>query len=263
MAKLVGQDLDFNNVARVLNLPAATQTGQPVTYDQLNSAVEGLAWKDSVRVATQANLNLSSPGAAIDGVTMVANDRVLVKAQTAQAENGIYIWNGSAVAMTRAVDANTANELEQAIAAVEEGTNAGTGWRQTQVNFTLGTNPVIWGAFGTATPPASQTVAGVLMIATQALADAGTDDVTAITPLKLAAWAGRIRKVAATIGDGAATQIDVTHNLNTLDCAVEIYRNATPWDSILCDVERPNANTVRLRFAAAPAANQFRVVILA
>lgn len=36
-------------------------------------------------------------------------------------------------------------------------------------------------------PPASETVAGVLKLATQAMADAGLDDGTAITPLKLAA----------------------------------------------------------------------------
>ena len=51
---------------------------------------------------------------------MVAADRFLAKNQTAPAENGIYIWNGAAVAATRALDANTAAELEQAIVTVED-----------------------------------------------------------------------------------------------------------------------------------------------
>ncbi len=115
-------DLDFGGVARVRNLPSPVNADEPARLADLNSAVEGLAWKDSSRVASQTNLNLSSPGASIDGVTMTVGDRVLVKAQTLGAENGIYIWNGAAIAMTRALDANTAAELEQAITTVEEGT---------------------------------------------------------------------------------------------------------------------------------------------
>src|SRR5574343_1048193 len=106
MSKHILTNMDFNGVARILNLPDAIAAGQPVTFDQLNSAIEGLSWKDNVRVATQGNINLASPGATIDGVTMVSGDRVLVKAQTTQADNGIYIWNGAAVAMTRSLDAN-------------------------------------------------------------------------------------------------------------------------------------------------------------
>lgn len=263
MGKLVAQDLDFNSVAKILNLPAATASGHPVTYDQLNAAVEGIAWKDSVRVSTQANLNLASPGATVDGVSMSAGDRMLVRAQTAVNENGIYIWNGAAVAATRAADASTFPELESAATTVEEGTNAGTTYRQTQVNGTLETDDVIWTTFGTSAPSASETTAGVAELATQAETDTGTDDARIVTPLKLTNWSGRVRKLAQNVGDGAATQIDVTHNFNTRDVQVEIYRNGTPWDSILCDVERSDANTVRLRFAAAPTSNQFRAVIWA
>jgi hypothetical protein len=263
MARLQGNDLDFNNSSRIVNLPAATAAGHPVTFEQLNSAVEGLAWKDSARVATQGNLNLASPGSSIDGVTLVAGDRVLVKAQTAPAENGVYVWNGAAVAMTRAADASTGDELEAAIVPVEEGTNAGTLWRQTAVNFTLGTGAVSFVQFGTSAPAATETTAGILEVATQAETDAGASDAVAVTPQKLAAWAGRARKAAANIGDGSGTQFDVTHNFNTLDVRVEVYRNASPYDTINCDVERPSVNAVRLRFSAPPGANQFRVLVLA
>ncbi len=135
-------DLDFAGVARIRNLPAPVNPDEPVRQQDLNSAVEGLAWKDSCRVASQANLNLSSPGASIDGITVVAGERVLVKAQTVDSENGIYIWNGAGVAMTRSLDANTSEELEQAITTVEEGTSIGMSWRQSVVNFVLGTGSV-------------------------------------------------------------------------------------------------------------------------
>ena len=263
MGKAVHTDLDFTGGAKITGLPAAAASGQPVVYEQMNAAIEGLAWKDSVRVATQGNLNLSSPGASIDSISLSAGDRVLVKAQTSQPENGIYIWNGAAVAMTRAADASTSAELEQAVVTVEEGTSAATTWRQTQVNFTLDSGNVVFTQFGTAASAASESTAGIAELATQAETDTGTDDARIVTPLKLASWSGRIRKYTANIGDNSATQIDVTHNLSTRNVEVEVYRNATPWDSILCDVERPDTNTVRLRFVTAPTTNQFSVVIFA
>ena len=137
-------DLDFGGVARIRNLPAPVNPDEPVRQQDLNSAVEGLAWKDSCRVASQANVNLSSPGASIDGITLTVGDRILVKAQTVGSENGLYIWNGAAVAMTRSLDASTSNELEQAVTTVEEGTSAGTSWRQSVVNFVLDTGSVTW-----------------------------------------------------------------------------------------------------------------------
>lgn len=263
MSQKVLSDLDLGSVARIINLLDGTDPQHPATVAQLNAAIEGLAWKDSVRVATQSNINLSSPGSTIDGVTMVAGDRALVPAQSSSAQNGLYIWNGAAVAMTRALDASTAAELEQAVVTVEEGTSAGAAFRQTAVNFVLGTDPVTWIAFGTVAPAATETTAGIAELATQAETDTGTDDARIVTPLKLSTWSGRKLKGTALIGDGSATQFDVTHNFNTRDVQVEVVRNASPWDTVHCDITRPDANTVRLNFSAAPTSNQYKVTVLA
>jgi len=256
-------NLDFKGVSRILNLPSPTDPNEPARLADLNSAIEGLAWKDSVRVATQGNINLNSPGATIDGVTLSVGDRVLVKAQTTQSQNGIYVWNGASTPMTRAADANTANELEQAVVTVEEGTDAGVTYRQTQVNFTLGTDPVLWTTFGTSVPPASESTAGIAAIATQAETNAGTNDQKIVTPLKLANWSGRIRKHTATIGDGSATQFDITHNFGTRDVIVQVYRTSGNYDQVYCDVKAHTTNVVRLNFSSAPASNSYRVIILA
>ena len=261
MARQVATDLDFTNAARILNLPAPTLDGHAANKAYVDSAVEGLAWKDSVRVSTQANVNLASPGATIDGVTMATNDRVLVRSQTTQTENGLYIWNGAATPMTRSPDANTFPELEQAVVTVEEGTSAGATFRQTAVNGTIGSTNVLWTTFGTSAPAASETTAGIIEIATQAETDAGTADNLALTPLKLANWAGRPRKFQQNIGDGTATQYTVTHNLNTRDVQVSVYRNSGAFDEVITDVEYTTVNSVTIRFASAPAANAFRVVI--
>ena len=255
-------DLDFASVARIRNLPAPVNPDEPVRQQDLNSAVEGLAWKDSCRVASQSNVNLSSPGASIDGITMSVGDRVLVKAQTVGAENGIYIWNGAAIAMTRSLDTSTSAELEQAVTTVEEGTSAGTSWRQSVVNFVLETGAVTWLQFGAATGAASETSSGIAEIATQAETDAGTDDQRIVTPLKLNAWTNKTRRAQATIGDGSSTQFDVNHNFASRDVLVQVYQASGSYELVNCDVSLPTINTARLNFAGAPANNAYRVVVM-
>jgi hypothetical protein len=261
MSKKFLVNADFGNVATATNLVEPTSAQDAATKAYVDSAVEGLAWKDSCRVATQSNINISSPGASVDGVTMAANDRVLVRSQTAGAENGIYVWNGAATAMTRALDSNTSNELEQAIVSVEEGTSAAATYRQTAVNFTLGSGSVAWTTFGTAAGAASETASGIAEVATQGETDAGTDDLRIVTPLKMANWSGRLRKYSTTIGDGSATSFTVTHSLNTILVLPVIFRTASPFDEIVADVEHTTANAITVRFVAAPSSGQFTVVV--
>jgi hypothetical protein len=262
MARKVLTDLDFNSASKVVNLASPSSSGDAATKGYVDSLVEGLAWKDSCRVATQSNINLASPGATIDGVTMASSDRVLVRAQTTASQNGIYVWNGAASAMTRSLDASTFAELEQAVTTVEEGTSAGTSYRQDQVNGTIDSNNVSWQTFGTSAPAASETTAGIAEIATQAETDAGTDDLRIVTPLKLASWSGRLRKVSSNIGDGSATSYTVTHNLNTRDVLVRIFPNSGQYDDVEVDVQRTSVNAVTLVFATAPASDAYRVVVL-
>ena len=261
MPKKIFTDFDFQSVSKVTNLPSPSANGDAAPKSYVDSLVEGLAWKDSCRVATQANLNLSSPGATIDGITMASGDRILVRAQTTTAENGIYVWNGAAVAATRSLDASTFAELEQAVTTVEEGTSAATSYRQDQVNGTIGSSAVNWTTFGTSAPAASETTAGIAEIATQAEVNTGTDDLRFVTPLKLASWSGRIKKYAVSIGDGTNTSYTVTHNLGSLDVNVTVFQNST-GDEVITDVTHATTNTLTIVFATAPASNAYRVVVI-
>ena len=262
MARKSFTDLDLQSTSKVINLPSPSANGDAVPKSYVDSLVEGLAWKDSCRVATQANLNLSSPGATIDGVTMASQDRVLVRSQTTIADNGIYVWNGASVAMTRSLDANTFAELEQAVTTVEEGTSAGSTYRQDQVNGTIGSSTISWITFGTAAPAASETTSGIAELATQAEVDAGTDDLRIVTPLKLASWSGRIKKYSVSVGDGSATSYTITHSLNTRDVIVRVFPNSGNYDDVEVDVYRPSTTTCTLVFASAPASNAYRVVVI-
>lgn len=260
--KIILVDHNFGSIAKVTGLPLPTVASDAASKAYVDGIIEPYGWKDNVRVATASNISIASPGATLDGVTMAVNDRVLVRGQTAQPENGIYIWNGAAVPMTRSADATDVTEMRNATVTVDEGTSASTTWRQSTLTGTIGTANIVWVAFGTAAPAASTTVAGIVELADQTEVDAGTDNTRAITSQGLANWSGRIRKFPQTIGDGTQTSIAVTHNLNTRDIDVSVYQAAGTFDKVECEVELTSVNQITLRFNVAPASNSLRVVVI-
>lgn len=261
----VGNNLDFLGNSRVLNLPAPGSANEPARLIDLSNYIEGIKHKAPVAVATQGNINLAAPGDTIDGIDLSVseNKRVLVKAQTDPEDNGIYIWNGSALPMTRSADASTAGELNSALVDVEGGTNEGTNWRQTATIVTLGTDDINWASYGTAAPPASDTTPGVIEIATQAEVNAGTASNLAVTPETLSNYTGLLRKYSTQIGDGSAVTFAVTHSLGTRLVNVSVF-NTTTYEDIIVDIVRTDTNTVTINFEAGnvPTSNQYTVVVI-
>lgn len=261
MAKPILSNLDFLSVSRITNLLDAVANQEPATLSQLNAAIEGLKSKDAVIVSTQGNISLASPGATIDGFAMVSGDRFLAHLQTNNTENGIYVWNGASTPATRALDYNTAAEANNTLVPVLKGTDAGVTYRQTTANPVIGTDPISFIVFGSVVPSASTTTEGKIEIATQAEVNLGTDALRAVTPSTLANYAGLIRKFSALIGDGSATQYDVTHSLGTTDLTIAVYLVSSGED-VFVDTKRFSANVVRINFAAAPASNAYKVVVI-
>lgn len=112
----------------------------------VDSAINGLSWKQSVRAATTANGTLASAfenGDTIDGVVLATGNRILIKNQSTASENGIYTVNASG-APTRASDADTGAELVNASVYVSEGTTlADTQWTcTTNAPITVGSTSI-------------------------------------------------------------------------------------------------------------------------
>lgn len=111
---------------KITSLATPTASGDAATMGYVDGLIAGLntAYKyRNVRAATTGNVTISNPGtSSFDGVTLSNGDRLLVRAQTTGAENGVYVFNGSSSALTRAADSDAWAELTGTMVFVDEGT---------------------------------------------------------------------------------------------------------------------------------------------
>lgn len=265
-----------------------TDSSHPATKAYVDSYVQGIDAKASVRAATTANITLSGTQ-TIDSVALIANDRVLVKNQTTASDNGIYVvGSGSWV---RAADANSSEELSPGtFVFVEEGTiNGDAGFvMNADAPITLGTSDITWVQFS----GAGQVVAGdgltktnntlnVVGTANRIVANAdnvdiastyvGQDSITTVGTIQTGTWQatdvgvehggtgsstaagarqnlGAASTVTGTI-TGSSTSHTVTHNLNTRDIIVQVWETADSYSQVFPDIELPSVNAVSIKFS--------------
>jgi len=187
-------------------------TNSLVTKEYVDAIKQALDVKDSVVVATTANLSanynnaggtLTNSGTlaalSIDGVSLSAADRVLVKDQSSAAENGIYVvttvGDGStAWVLTRADDANTSAELTGGVFTfVEQGTiGADNGYVFTHNGApTLGTTSLTVSQFS----GAGQIVAGDALSKSGNTLNVNDDNIT----LEISSDTLRIKGISTTV----------------------------------------------------------------
>lgn len=134
-----------------------------------------------VRCATTASITLSGTQ-TVDGVSLIAGDRVLVKNQATASANGIYLVSASS--WTRATDADIASEVAAAVVSVQSGTTNGgtlyyTSFKSTDV---LNTTSMSW--FRVITSGDSGTVTST-MIAANTIVDSNVSATAAIAGTKI------------------------------------------------------------------------------
>ena len=251
------------NSQKITNLATPTTATDAANKGYVDAAVVGIDWKASVRVATTASVTLATAfanGQVIDGVTLATGDRILIKDQSAGADNGIYTVNASG-APTRSTDADTAAEITASFAVfVEEGTaNADSAWTLTNNGtVTVGTTVLVFTQFtglGQITAGNGLTKLGNTLDVVAGLGIiANANDVAIDTAVV-------VRKYAANVGDGSATSYTITHSLATRDVTVALYEAASPYAEVLADVEHATTNTITVSFSVAPTSDQFRVVV--
>lgn len=103
--------------------------------------------KPNCRAATTVDITLSNPATAVfDGITLVSGEYLLVKDQSAPAENGIYIFNGSGFALTRITQMDTWTEVNGAFTTIDEGSlYADTAWLCiSNSGGTINTTAITW-----------------------------------------------------------------------------------------------------------------------
>lgn len=235
-----------NDAARIIDVENAVQ-----------SAAAGIDSKPSVRLVATSNIATLSGLSAIDGVTPVAGDRILLVGQTTANQNGVY--TASASAWSRATTANQAGEITPgAFWFVEEGTSNGkTQWRCNNTGtITLGTTAITIVQFGASSDVTPGN--GLVRSGSDLNVGAGTGIVVGADTVSIDT-AVVARKHVTTVGDGTATSFTITHNLNTQHTQVMVFEVSTNA-AIECDISNPTVNTTVISVVGtAPAANSLRV----
>lgn len=142
------------NSQKFTGMADGTAATDSATWGQVQSMIQGGRYL-AARVASTANVSLPPGGTTltIDTIALANGDYVLLKNQTATAENGLRVVGGigTSVTLNRAAEMDTAAEVDGRIVIIEDGTQAGTLWVTTSDVVTLNTDTIVFTQFNRAT----------------------------------------------------------------------------------------------------------------
>lgn len=210
MAQKIGNGLDLNS-QKIINQADPTNPQDSATKAYVDNVARGLDWHNHVRVLVGTNVTISSPGATLDGISMAANDRILLTSQSTGSQNGLWVWNASASALTRPTDYAAAAVLTKGsvTVTVTEGTNADKIWTlTTDGTVTVDTTTTAWAIVGGGTSYSADGNGIELSSTTFSLELDGATLSKSATGLKVAAaFAGNGLQI---VSDVASIKLDAT-----------------------------------------------------
>ncbi|MEU4513102.1 hypothetical protein AB0G05_26710 [Nonomuraea wenchangensis] len=269
-----GTDVPFAGY-RLTNLGAPQNANDAARLADVQAAAAGISVKPAVRVATTANITLSGLQ-TIDGVTVQAGDRVLVKNQTSAAQNGLY--TAASGAWPRTGDALNPNTF----VFVSEGTTAAeTGWAiSTDGAINPGVTPIAWAQFagggggGGAGAGLVQNGANLDIVAEDGSLVVKPDAITVgLVPISKGGTGATTASAArANLGVGGSYSADlpaltagawtnIVHSLGTSDIAAPTFRDLASGEFVELDAKVIDANTVAVRSDIAVSAGTLRIKV--
>lgn len=209
--------------------PSSAQDAATRNYvdTQVSGLASGQVTKGAVRAAAESDVDISAPGTTIDGLTAASGEVFLLADQTDPTENGPYVFNGAASAMTRAPnwDTDTAAVLGS-YWVVREGTR--------EDSFALLTNDTEI-TLGTSEP--------------------------AFVFVAVASGAGVTGYTETCPGVSAGGTWTVTHSLGTRSLLAQVFREGSPYDEVDVRIERATTNTISVLPDVALSSGEFRIVV--
>ncbi len=249
-------------------------------------AVPGMRRASAV-VCTATNVTISAPGATLDGFAMSAGQRVLLVSQTTSSQNGLWIWNGAASAMTRPAD-YPAGGATQAYDGLEVFVNNGTlhrgetwivlgpggssytidsssvPWTATSVN--IGTNRpfgILGSVYGGSGADLSAAVQGAIPYFSATGVEGASAAGTAGQMLQSGGTGAPVFKAYKFAQNNAnAATTTVTHNLGTTDIQVQMWELGGSKRAVITEFDIVDANNITVNHPASPAAGTYRIVVL-
>jgi hypothetical protein len=221
---------------KIINILDGTDPNDAMSLGQFDLAINSRTSKKSVLVATTANITLSG-FQTIDGVSVTASQRVLVKNQSTGSQNGIYL--SSSGAWTRDTDFDTNTEADNGLLVyIRQGsTQAGQYWKlDTTALITLGTTSLSFSrVFTTAANPALNTI----------VAATATNIIDSLNFQQAWNWSTITTSTAFTMSANALTTagvLNISSNNNSLNSSTGLLYVANEGNSVNGSVFRVKAN---------------------
>jgi len=217
-----------NNTSTITGLCIPTRPSDAVTLSYVQGLIQGLDLKTGVTAASAGqNVDLTQPTPTVDGIALLAGNRVLLKDQTNAVENGLYYVVTSGIPLARTSDLSNGSSAARAFVFVNQGTvNSNAGWvcNSASGNDNVGVNAIEFIQFS----GAGEIIAGQGILKTGNRLDVQIDNTS------IESFANTLRVSSGAIGlglsggSGAPISITSISHLTTLGTIQTGVWNASP-----------------------------------